>query len=105
MQPTFPEMLIIKGMVFFQRGSGKSTPHACLDHNTIWDLLDDIEKLREHLDIPEWQVRLCPIFLMEVHNRKLFETLFLLSKNAGVWWIMGKHTCSRLQPIKSYESG
>ncbi|ESR35926.1 hypothetical protein CICLE_v10030436mg [Citrus x clementina] len=39
-----------------QRGAGKSTPHACLDQNTTWDLIDDIEKLRQHLEIPEWQV-------------------------------------------------
>jgi hypothetical protein len=42
---------------FFQRGAGKSTPHACLVENTTWDLIDDIEKLREHLEIPEWQVK------------------------------------------------
>ncbi|KAB1208302.1 Proline iminopeptidase [Morella rubra] len=43
-------------ILFDQRGSGKSTPHACLVENTTWDLIDDIEKLREHLEIPEWQV-------------------------------------------------
>ncbi|KAK1402057.1 Proline iminopeptidase [Heracleum sosnowskyi] len=41
---------------FDQRGSGKSTPHASLVENTTWDLVQDIEKLREHLKIPEWQV-------------------------------------------------
>jgi proline iminopeptidase len=29
-----------------QRGAGQSTPHACLEENTTWDLVDDIEKLR-----------------------------------------------------------
>jgi proline iminopeptidase len=43
---------------FFQRGSGKSTPHACLEENTTQHLIDDIEKLREHLEIPEWQVKI-----------------------------------------------
>ncbi|KAK6945899.1 Alpha/beta hydrolase fold-1, partial [Dillenia turbinata] len=43
-------------ILFDQRGAGKSTPHACLVDNTTWDLIDDIEKLREHLEIPEWQV-------------------------------------------------
>ncbi|WOH14966.1 hypothetical protein DCAR_0934496 [Daucus carota subsp. sativus] len=41
---------------FDQRGSGKSTPHASLVENTTWDLIQDIEKLRELLKIPEWQV-------------------------------------------------
>jgi pimeloyl-ACP methyl ester carboxylesterase len=44
------------GFLWLQRGAGRSTPHACLEQNTTWDLVADIEKLREHLDIPEWQV-------------------------------------------------
>uniref|UniRef100_A0A2P2KIU8 Proline iminopeptidase n=1 Tax=Rhizophora mucronata TaxID=61149 RepID=A0A2P2KIU8_RHIMU len=43
-------------ILFDQRGAGNSTPHACLEENTTWDLISDIEKLREHLKIPEWQV-------------------------------------------------
>ncbi|KAK9163610.1 hypothetical protein Syun_004512 [Stephania yunnanensis] len=43
-------------ILFDQRGAGRSIPHACLEENTTWDLVDDIEKLREHLGIPEWQV-------------------------------------------------
>jgi proline iminopeptidase len=39
-----------------QRGSGKSTPHASLNHNTTWDLVSDIEKLRSHLQIDTWIV-------------------------------------------------
>ena len=30
-------------VLFDQRGSGKSTPHAELRENTTWDLIDDIE--------------------------------------------------------------
>jgi pimeloyl-ACP methyl ester carboxylesterase len=30
---------------------GKSTPHAELSDNTTWHLVDDIEKLRTHLQI------------------------------------------------------
>ena len=43
-------------VLFDQRGSGKSTPHACLEENTTWDLVDDIERLRTHLGIERWQV-------------------------------------------------
>lgn len=39
-----------------QRGAGKSTPHASLDNNTTWDLVGDIEILREALEIRRWQV-------------------------------------------------
>ncbi len=41
---------------FDQRGCGKSTPYASLEDNTTWDLVADIEKLREHLGIERWQV-------------------------------------------------
>jgi proline iminopeptidase len=43
-------------VLFDQRGSGRSTPHADLVDNTTWDLVADIEKLREALDIARWQV-------------------------------------------------
>jgi proline iminopeptidase len=43
-------------VVFDQRGCGKSTPFAALDGNTTWDLVADIERLREHLGIARWQV-------------------------------------------------
>ncbi|MGI8725845.1 MAG: prolyl aminopeptidase [Methyloceanibacter sp.] len=43
-------------VLFDQRGCGRSTPHACLEENTTWDLVADIERLREHLGIERWQV-------------------------------------------------
>lgn len=48
-------------VLFDQRGCGRSTPHvaedgADLTHNTTWHLVDDMERLREHLDIDRWQV-------------------------------------------------
>lgn len=39
-----------------QRGSGQSTPHASVDQNTTWDLVHDIERVREHLGIDRWMV-------------------------------------------------
>ncbi len=43
-------------VLFDQRGSGRSTPHADLVNNTTWDLVADIEKLRAKLGIKRWQV-------------------------------------------------
>lgn len=43
-------------VLFDQRGCGKSTPHAELRENTTWDLVADIERLREHLGIDRWVV-------------------------------------------------
>lgn len=43
-------------ILFDQRGAGLSTPHACLEDNTTWHLVDDIEKLRTNLGIERWLV-------------------------------------------------
>jgi proline iminopeptidase len=46
-----------KILVFDQRGCGKSTPYAELDHNTTWDLVEDIEKLRTQVaEVDKWMV-------------------------------------------------
>jgi proline iminopeptidase len=43
-------------IIFDQRGCGKSTPHACLEDNTTWSLIGDMEKLRRELGVDRWQV-------------------------------------------------
>lgn len=43
-------------VVFDQRGCGRSRPHASLVDNTTWDLVEDIERLRAHLQIEKWLV-------------------------------------------------
>ncbi|MEW8135566.1 MAG: prolyl aminopeptidase [Candidatus Thiodiazotropha endolucinida] len=41
-------------VLFDQRGCGHSTPHASLEANTTWDLVGDIERIRQQLDIEQW---------------------------------------------------
>lgn len=43
-------------ILFDQRACGKSTPHACLEENTTWHLVEDMETLRKQLGIARWQV-------------------------------------------------
>ena len=43
-------------IVFDQRGCGRSKPHGCLENNTTWHLVSDIENLREKLGIEKWLV-------------------------------------------------
>ena len=52
----FHDPAVYRIILFDQRGCGASTPHACLIDNTTWDLVEDIEKLRVHLSITQWQV-------------------------------------------------
>jgi len=42
--------------LFDQRGCGRSRPHASLEDNTTWDLVEDIERLRRHLGVETWTV-------------------------------------------------
>lgn len=43
-------------VLFDQRGCGRSTPHASLESNTTWDLVADLERIRERLEIERWLV-------------------------------------------------
>jgi len=43
-------------ILFEQRGSGRSLPHASLEDNTTWHLVADIEKLRNHFGVEQWLV-------------------------------------------------
>lgn len=43
-------------ILFDQRGCGRSTPHAEIEENTTWDLVEDMERLREELNIESWQL-------------------------------------------------
>lgn len=43
-------------LLFDQRGCGRSTPYASLENNTTWDLVADIERLREMCGHDKWLV-------------------------------------------------
>jgi proline iminopeptidase len=43
-------------MLFDQRGCGHSTPHAELNANTTWHLVEDIERLRQIAGVEKWLV-------------------------------------------------
>ena len=43
-------------ILFDQRGCGRSKPHTCLEDNTTWHLIEDIESIRERLSIKKWLV-------------------------------------------------
>ncbi len=50
-QRTFFDPAFYRIILFDQRGCGKSTPAGSLENNTTWDLVEDINKLREHLHV------------------------------------------------------
>ncbi|GAA0888129.1 prolyl aminopeptidase [Rhodanobacter soli] len=52
----FFDPAVYRIVLFDQRGCGKSAPHAELTDNTTWNLVADIERVREHLGVDRWQV-------------------------------------------------
>ena len=43
-------------VLFDQRGCGRSRPHASVENNTTWDLVQDIEHIRTALSIDRWAI-------------------------------------------------
>jgi len=43
-------------ILFDQRGCGRSKPHTCLEDNSTWHLIKDIETIRRKLKIDKWLV-------------------------------------------------
>ncbi|MGH8184463.1 MAG: prolyl aminopeptidase [Rhodanobacteraceae bacterium] len=92
--------------LFDQRGCGRSTPHAELRENTTWDLVADIERLREHLRIERWQVfggswgSTLALAYAETHPERVTELvlrgIFML-RRAELQWFYQKG-CDMLYP-------
>ncbi|XP_060598187.1 probable proline iminopeptidase isoform X2 [Ruditapes philippinarum] len=53
---TFFDPNVYRIVLMDQRGAGKSLPAAELKENTTWNLVADVEKLREKLGIEKWVV-------------------------------------------------
>jgi proline iminopeptidase len=53
---TFFNPQVYRIVLFDQRGCGKSRPAASLVDNTTWHLVEDMERLRQHLSINRWLV-------------------------------------------------
>ena len=47
---------VYRVVLFDQRGCGRSRPHACIEANTTWHLVADIERIREALGVDRWTV-------------------------------------------------
>src|SRR5262245_6877338 len=101
-------------VLFDQRGCGRSTPHASLEHNTTWDLVGDMERLRAHLDIERWQVfggswgSTLALAYATAHGMRvtglILRGLFLLRRRELEWFY--QDGCSRIFPdaFEAYRS-
>ena len=109
-------------ILFDQRGAGRSTPHAELRENTTWDLVADIERLREHLGIEKWQVlggswgSTLALAYAETHPMRVSELvlrgIFMLRRAELLWfyqsgahWLFPDAWESFVAPIPEAERG
>ena len=95
-------------VLFDQRGSGQSTPHANLEENTTWDLVADIERIREHLGIDRWLVfggswgSTLSLAYSETHPDRVtglvLRGIFLCRPNEIGWFYEQGHGASAIYP-------
>lgn len=52
----FHDPAVYRIVLYDQRGAGRSVPYGSIIENTTWDLVRDLEALREHLGISHWQL-------------------------------------------------
>lgn len=93
-------------LLFDQRGSGRSTPFASLEHNTTWDLVADIEKLRQMCGHDKWQVfggswgSTLALSYAQTHPERVSELILrgiFLCRQVELDWLM-KYGASELYP-------
>jgi proline iminopeptidase len=95
-------------LLFDQRGCGRSTPHASLEANTTWDLVADIERLREMAGVDRWLVfggswgSTLALAYAETHPDRVSELvlrgIFLLRRWELEWYY--QHGVSLIHPDK-----
>lgn len=94
-------------ILFDQRGAGKSTPYASIEHNSIERLISDIEQLRQTLCINKWIVygiswgsALAQLYTV-AHPERV-TTLILcgtsFADKTGVSWLTEENGASELMP-------
>lgn len=86
-------------ILFDQRGAGRSTPHACLEDNTTWTLIEDAQAIRRFLKIDRWIVfggswgsTLCLAYAEQYPDRCLgliLQGIFTLRKEELSWFYQG----------------
>ena len=95
-------------ILFSQRGSGKSTPHATLENNNSEKLIADIETLRQHLAVDKWLVfggswGSTLSLLYAIHHPEKVEKLILrgifLGRKSEIDWLYVKGA-SELYPAE-----
>ena len=90
-----------------QRGAGRSTPHAEIRENTTWDIVSDLEHLRQELDIENWVVMggswgsllaLCYAIRHPASVAAMIIRGIFLSRQFEIDWIHREHGAALIYP-------
>jgi proline iminopeptidase len=109
-------------LLFDQRGCGRSLPHACLEANTTWHLVADIERLRDMAGVERWLVfggswgSALALAYAETHPERVSELvlrgIFMLRRAELAWyyqegasWLFPDKWEGFLAPIPEAERG
>jgi proline iminopeptidase len=111
-----------KILLFDQRGCGRSRPHASLESNTTWDLVADMERLRQMIGAEQWLVfggswgstlalayaekhpeRVSALVVRGIFTVRREEILWFYQKGAS--WIYPDYWEDYLAPIPEAERG
>jgi proline iminopeptidase len=98
-----------RSVLFEQRGTGRSRPFAELDGNTTWDLVEDMERLREKCGIQRWLLfggswgaTLCLAYA-EKHPDRVSELVLrgvFLGREAELRWLYTPEGAAAFHPEK-----
>ncbi|MCX5513341.1 prolyl aminopeptidase [Kaistia algarum] len=101
-------------ILFDQRGCGRSSPHAELRENTTWDLVADMERIREHLGIDRWQIfggswgSCLGLAYAETHPERVSEMLlrgiFTLRQSELLWFYQEGASWILPEAFEAYQS-
>ncbi len=90
---------VFRTVLFDQRGCGRSRPHACVEANTTWHLVSDIERIRADLDIDKavvfggsWGATLSLIYAIshpEAVSHLVLRGVFMMTQAELDWFYGG----------------
>ncbi len=90
---------VFRVVLFDQRGCGRSRPHASVTNNTTWDLVADIERIREDMEVDRfivfggsWGATLALIYAISHPDRVahlVLRSVFLMTQAELDWFYGG----------------
>lgn len=102
----FFDPAVYRIFLFDQRGCGRSTPSACCEDNTTWDLVADMETIRETFGVDRWMLfggswgSTLALAYAQTHPERVTEMvlrgIFLIRESECDWFHNGG--CSRFHP-------